>query len=513
MKCGLLTMMFVFGCGAIACAAERNAAAFAQQIDRQLDAHFAAAGIEAAPRADDAEFFRRLSLDLIGRVPRVAEVREFLADTSPDKRQRMIRHLLAHPRHAIHQANLWRAELLPEANSDRQAALLQKGFENYLTDQFRQRVRYDQLVRQLITVPLPTLDQPAEPILRDPERANPLAFIAAKGKPENVAASVTRTFLGIRLECAECHNHPFAHWSQEQFWNQAAFFGGLKKNGSGLLEPLREDRASRTVVYEQEKKTYAARLLDQQVDVIASDRSGREILADWLIAPANPFFARAGANRVWGQLFGVGLVEPVDDFHDENPASHPELLGEIGKEFAASGFDLDYLTEAICLTNAYQRTSARTHASQDNTKLPARMTAKGLTGEQFFDSLALVVGYRDEPDQGRARREFLSRFARLTAPSEPETSVQQALTLLNGRFIAAATNPRTNPTLIAVLETPGLREVDRLETLFLATLGRLPTAEEVTKLKAANTTSSDAANYYADVLWLLLNTAEFRLNH
>ncbi|WP_254508498.1 DUF1549 domain-containing protein [Anatilimnocola floriformis] len=512
MKFSLLLMVLFTFAAEFAFAAERDAAALAQRIDRQLDAHFAAAGIEVAPRADDAEFFRRLSLDLIGRVPRVAEVREFLADPAPDKRQRMIRTLLQHPRHAIHQANLWRAELLPEANSDRTAALLQRGFENWLAEQFRQRARYDQIVRQLITVPLPPLDQPAEPILRDPERANPLAFIAAKGKPENVAAAVTRTFLGIRLECAECHNHPFASWSQEQFWNQAAFFGGLKKSGAGLLEPLREDRTSRTVIYEQDKKTYSARLLDRTTDAVADERSGREVLADWLIAPANPFFARAGANRVWGQLFGVGLVEPVDDFHDENPASHPALLAEIGQGFATSGFDLDYLTEAICLTNAYQRTSARTHASQDNTKLPARMTAKGLTGEQFFDSLALVVGYRDEPDQGRARREYLSRFARLTAPSEPETSVQQALTLLNGRFIAAATNPRTNATLIAVLQTPGLSDSDRIETLYLATLGRLPTAEEVTKLKGARK-DVETDTFHADVFWLLLNTAEFRLNH
>lgn len=444
----------------------------------------------------------------------MSEVRAFLANDRPNKREQLINDLLADPRHAIHQANLWRAELLPEAASDRQAALLQRGFENWLVQQFRQKVGYDRLTRELITVPLPAVGQPAEPILRDPERPNPLAFIASKGsRPENVAAAVTRTFLGMRLECAECHNHPFAKWTQEQFWNQAAFFGGLKKSGSGLFAPLNEDPAILTVHYEHEKKSYSAELLTGEAlpDV---KRSGREMLAAWIVAPSNPFFAKAGANRIWGQLFGAGLVEPVDDFHDDNSPSHPALLDELAGEFAASGFQPDYLLTAICLTDAYQRTSARTDPIQDKIRLPARMTVKALTGEQFFDSLSLAAGQQDQQDGGRARREFLSRFARLTAPSEPETSVQQALTLLNGNFIAAVTNSKQNPTLIAVRETPGLTDPQRIETLYLATLSRPPTNVELERLAAARATNnSDADEFYSDLFWLLLNSAEFRLNH
>jgi hypothetical protein len=492
----------------------RDPEALARRIDEHINSALRQAGVEPAPRADDAEFLRRVYLDLTGRILRAAEVREFLADESPDKRKRIIATLLAHPRHAVHQANVWRAELLPEATSDRQAALLQPGFENWLIQQFRQKVSYDRLARELITVPLPAVGQPAEPILRAPQRPNPLAFIAAKGsRPENIAAAVTRTFLGIRLECAECHNHPFATWTQEQFWNQAAFFGGLQKQGSGLFAPLNEDPNCLTVTYEQEKKVYDAAFLTGE-SLPAQPRSGREMLANWLTSPGNPYFTKAGANRIWGQLFGVGLVEPVDDFHDDNPPSHPELLADLAREFAAGGFQPDYLITAICLTDAYQRTSARTDPSQDKTPLPARMTVKGLTGEQFFESLSLAVGYQDHMDGGRARREFVSRFTRLTAPSEPETSVQQALTLLNGRFVATVTNPQKNPTLIAVRETPGLTEQERIEMLYLSTLSRLPTAAELDRLASARSASgNDEGEFYADLFWLLLNTAEFRLNH
>lgn len=479
--------------------------ALARQIDEHLAARWRREKIIPAPAADDAEFLRRAYLDLTGRIPRPADVHEFLADSSADKRDALIDRLLEDPRYAVHQSNVWRAELIPETAADRQAALLQRGFENWLAEKFRARTSYDRLVRELIAVPLPHDKQPAEPVLRDPERPNPLAFLAAKNaKPENLAAAVTRTFLGVRLECAECHDHPFAKWSQAQFWQQAAFFGGITKQGTGLFAPLVEVRARRSVVSPHDETSYAALLLDGGEPQWSAERSSREYLADWITARDNPFFARAGANRIWGQLFGVGLVEPVDDFHDDNPPSDAELLELLAASFAESGFDVAHLTQAICRTEAYRRTSERTDPSQDETRLPARMTVKGLTGEQFFDSLALATGHRAEQDKGAAQRQFLNRFARLSPPGEPETSVQQALTLLNGSFVAWATDERRNPTLIAVTQTPGLTDEQQIEALYLATLSRKPTYAEAARL---------ADQSCGDVFWLLLNSAEFRLNH
>jgi hypothetical protein len=491
-------------------------AELAARIDGRLETHWQVDKVHPAPASDDAEFLRRAYLDITGRIPRPADVYAFLDDTSADKRRRQIDWLLEDPRFAVSLANVWRAELLPEAGSNRDAALFQVGFESWLIQRFRAGARYDQLVRELLTTPIAAEGQGKEPVLRDPSRPNPLAFFAVKeARPENLAAAVSRSFLGVRLECAQCHNHPFATWKQDQFWSQAAFFAGIRKQGDGLFAPLTEDAGRRQVTPPDGRKPRQAEFLDGSTPRWESGRGPRAVLADWVTAPDNPYFARAAVNRIWGHFFGVGLVDPVDDFRDSNPPSDPELLDDLARTFVASGYDLRYMIQGICLSRAYQRTSARTDASQDGTRPPARMTVKALTAEQFFDSLALATGYRDEQDRGAARRQFLTRFALLGPAGEPETSVQQALTLLNGPFVAWATDPDKCPTLIAVARTPGMSLVQRIEALYLATLGRRPSAAELERLErhVRRADPYREAERLADVFWTLLNTAEFRLNH
>jgi hypothetical protein len=484
----------------------------AARIDERLQARWKADKVRPAPRADDAEFLRRAYLDLTGRIPRPADVHAFLADRSADKRQKLIDRLVEEPRFAIHFANVWRAELLPEAASNPQAALLRPGFENWLRQQFRAGVRYDRLVRDLLTVPIAP-GSAGEPVLRDPDRPNPLAFFAAKdARPENLASAVSRTFLGIRLECAQCHDHPFARWTQGQFWSQAAFFAGLKKQG-GLFAPLTETVALRELVPPGKRKPRQAEFLAGGKPNWQAGRPGRAVLAEWITAADNPFFARAAANRMWAHFFGTGLVEPVDDFRDDNPPSDPALLDDLARGLATSGFDLTFLVRSICRSQAYQRTSARTDPSQDRGRPAGRMTVKALTGEQFFDSLALATGYRESQDRGLARRQFLSRFALAGPAGEPETSVQQALTLLNGNFVAWATDPQRCPTLLAVTQSPWMTTRERIEALYLATLSRKPTAKELDRLERHVGKAGREAQRLADIFWVLLNSAEFRHNH
>jgi hypothetical protein len=488
----------------------------AARIDGHLERAWRAEKVQPAPPADDAEFLRRAYLDLTGRIPLPADVHKFLVDRSADKRAKLIDRLLADPRFAHHQANVWRAELLPEAAAGGGARLFQPGFEAWLRQRFRAGVRYDELVRELLTVPIAPAGREPEPVLRDPERPNPLAFFAVKeAKPENLAAAVTRTFLGVRLECAQCHDHPFAKWKQDQFWRQAAFFAGLRRRGPGPFASLNEVADRRELSPAHSGKPLQAEFLDGARPDWKPDRSSRAVLADWVTSPDNPFFARAAANRVWGQFFGKGIVEPVDDFRDDNPPSHPELLDDLAKTLVEARFDLTHLMKGICRSRAYQRTSARTHPSQDGSPLPARMPVKALTGEQLFDSLARATGYRDEQDKGAARRQFLTRFSLTSAASEPETSVQQALTLLNGRFVEWATDPESCPTLLAVTQTPGMTVTERVEALYLATLGRKPGGAELGRVRRHLEAGGSArqAERLADVFWMLLNTAEFRLNH
>jgi hypothetical protein len=491
-------------------------AELAARIDKRLEAHWEAERIQPAPLADDAEFLRRVYLDITGRIPRPAEIHEFLADRSAGKRHKLIDRLLEHPRFAVHFANVWRAELLPETASNPEAREFQRGFENWLRERWRAGVTYDRLVHELLTVPIAADGRNAEPVLRDPARPNPLAFFAVKeARPEQLAAAVSRTFLGIRLECAQCHDHPFARWKREQFWNQAAFFAGLRQRGAGVFASLNEAAQVHELISPAGGKPVQALFLDSARPKWQAARGARLVLADWLVSPENPYFARAAANRLWGYFFGTGLVDPVDDFRDDNPPSDPELLDDLARSFSASGFDVSFLIRAICLSRAYQRTSARTHPSQDSTRLPARMAVKALTGEQFFDSLSVATGYRVEQDKGAARRELLSRFALAGSTGEPETSVQQALTLLNGRFTAWATDPDKCPTLIAVTQTPEMSLSQRIEALYLATVSRKPDGETLERLQrhVRQVSAEREAERLADIFWMLLNTAEFRLNH
>src|SRR5262249_22753620 len=201
---------------------------------------------------------------------------------------------------------------------------------------------------------------------------------------------------------AQCHDHPFARWERDQFWNLAAFFAGIERQGEGVFAPVSDDRR-RELTIPNTKRSVKTAFLDSREPTSAAGANPRAVLATWVTAKDHPFLARAGANRVWGHL--VGIVDPVDDFNDANAPSHPELLDELAREFADADFDLKFLIRAVCRTKVYQRTSARTHPTEDDLRLLARMPVKGLTGEQFFDSLAMATGYREPAGPAHARRQ------------------------------------------------------------------------------------------------------------
>src|SRR5262249_4872570 len=217
-------------------------------------------------------------------------------------------------------------------------------------------------------------------------------------------------------------------------------------------------------------------------------------LADWIASGDNPYFAKAAVNRVWAHFFGVGITEPVDEPSDDNPPSHPELLGELTKEFVAHKFDLKFLIRAIVNSRTYQLSSTQTDPSQQDARNFGRMALKGLTAEQFFDSLALAVGYTDQNTGqvrvggaagGSPRAEFLNKFSNFADKrTEYHTSILQALALMNGRFIADATSEDVNRsvTLTALIDAPFLTNTQRIEALYLATVSRKPRPEEMSRL-------------------------------
>lgn len=492
--------------------------ASAAAIDGELERRFAAEGIVPAPRAGDAEFLRRVSLDLIGRIPAPAEIRSFLSDPDPGKREALIARLLDDAEHAQHFARVWRSLLLPEAATDRQVRYLQPGLEAWLREHRDRDSGFDVITRELLAVPVASAGQPPQMVLTDLRAPNPLAYIASKeADPAKLAAATARLFLGIRLECAQCHDHPFDRWTHADFWSQAAFFAGLQRKGSGPFAPLLERPNVSSITPMESQVPVSAAFLTASGPVVKAP-SPRVQLAEWMTSAENRQFAQALANRLWGQLFGVGLVDPVDDFHDQNPPSHPEILDLLAEECIASGFDLDHLYATLCLTRAYQRTSRQTDASQAERTF-SRMAVKAQSGDQFFDSLAQAVGYASpgaeiDRDEDPVRRTFLDLFADQDSSGAPETSVATALALMNGAVTADASTPGRSPRLAALTGDSTLDTPSRIEALLLLTVSRPPDAEELSALVShVGPEDEGYAARLGDVFWMLLNSTEFRWNH
>jgi hypothetical protein len=517
-----LAALLVAPCSACA-GAPPDPYAVAARLDRAIDGPLQLNAIKPAGPIDDAKFLRRASLDIAGRIPTTEEVRSFLADRRPDKRRQLIQALLKGPDYVNNSVNFWRALLLPEAAANADMRGLQAGFDAWLRTAFRENKRYDKFVYELVAAPLGTI--PEQPAAANEVRPNPLAFFTAKdGKPENLAAAVSRTFLGVQIECAQCHDHPFAKWGRDHFWGMAAFFGGIERKGDGAFDPAaREIVDRRELIIPNTERVVQATFLDEHQPEWKFKTSPRVTLAKWMISPGNKWFARALVNRLWAHYFGYGIVDPIDDFNDKNAPSHPALLDDLAQAFIASGYDLHFVVTAITATQAYQRDSAITDPSQLAPRTFASMPVKGLTGEQLFDSLALATGYRPpneanldvEAPATPARRDFLEKFALPGRKVSPQTSILQALSLMNGRLVANATDIKKGATLAIIAKAPNLALPERIECLYFATLSRKPTDAELCRVlrHIGGDEKEKLQQGLSDVLWVLLNSAEFRLNH
>jgi Protein of unknown function (DUF1553)/Protein of unknown function (DUF1549) len=497
----------------------------ADRIDQLIEAKLREKEIQPSPLGDDAEFFRRLSLDVGGRIPSVMDARLFFGDKSSDKRHKAVDKLLDSPLYSTHFAAVWRTLMVPDNNSQF-AQNSGPQLEAWLKARLRENTPYDKMVREIITTPV--VPNRAAMTSRKAGEPTPLPFYQAQEmKPENLAGATARLFLGVKLECAQCHNHPFAKWKREQFWEYAAFFSGIQTPpGQGGFMATNDLTDKRDIKISGTDKVVQARFLNGSEPKWASKTSTRETLADWVTAPDNPYFARAAANRTWAHFFGIGIVEPLGEESAENPASHPELLDELARQFALHDFDMKYLMRAIGYSKAYQRSSDSDSAAPPDPRLFSRMSIKGLTAEQLYDSIVEATRYNEvEPvnaprgfvQLNSARAEFLGRFSNNTDKrTEFQTSILQALALMNGKFVSDATSVQKSVTLAGVIDAPWMKTTDKVEALYLAALSRKPKAEELerlTKYVDRGGPSGDKEKALADVFWALLNSSEFILNH
>lgn len=500
------------------------------KIDRLIQEAQKREGVIPAPRSTDAEFMRRVSLDLTGKIPAVAELRRFLADQSPQKREQLVDRLLASPGYTVHFTNVWRDLLLPEITTNLQFRGQVPEFEAWLRSKFQENTPYDVLARQIINSPLGAnpQNQSGEPVQELTPRAY---YIVKQLKPENLAAGTSRAFLGVRIECAQCHDHPFDSWKQQQFWEYAAFFSNIDQpqpNQIATALNLRESGGRPQIKIPDTNRLVDATFLDGiQPEWDQGQSAPRRQLADWITDNDNPYFAKATANRVWSLFFGRGFIDPVDDFSSTNRASHPQLLELLANSLREHEYNLKFLVREIVNSQTYQLTSRETDSSQSRPEWYGKMPTRGLTAEQIFANLVQATGFfrqTSEVDpflfsQGNNSPEAeIGDLFQTDAENQldPRATILQALALMNGAFMTNATSLEQSDVFTAIVEFPQLTVSAKIEAFYLCTLSRFPTDSEIKRLTeyvSTAKTEDDKTHAYSNLFWALLNSSEFLLNH
>lgn len=499
-------------------------------IDQFIDEKLQRLHIQPSAPVGDAGFLRRVSLDLTGQTPAPEQVRAFVSDPAPArlKRSRAIDKLIASPAFVDH----WTVKFADLLQNNRKY-LGEKGayaFQEWIRQNIAANTPYDKFVKELLLSRGSSYDNPAANFYR----------VTRESKP--TMEKTTQVFLGVRMVCAQCHDHPFERWTQNQYFEMAAFFSavGLRPGYEVGEEIIYDQRQEYDLKHPKDGRVVkpnflvAATLASTQPTAIPSDAHRREALADWVTSKHNPFFARSTANRVWSYFFGRGIIDPVDDIRASNPPSNPALLEALTKDFVASGFDLRHLMKTITNSRTYQagiETNEWNEMDRDNFShaVPRRLSA-----EQLMDALTLATGVRprlpEVPPETKAaqfvdphigKEGFLDLFGRPARESACECerrsdlSLPQALNLVNGKTISDAVADSNGRITKAILSGRPDREL--IEELYLASLSRVPTAEEteqaVKYLSGSGENEGGRAERSQDLLWALVNSKAFLYNH
>jgi hypothetical protein len=489
-------------------------------VDDKLIAKWKDLGLTPSPLCSDEDFYRRIHLDIIGTLPSPASIKAFLADKSPDKRSRAIDQVLAHPEFVDFWTLKW-GDLLRINRTQ----LNEKGmwsFDNWIRTAIRENKPIDEFVRDIVTAEGSTFTD------------GPANFYRVGNNATDWSEATSQLFLGIRLQCAKCHHHPWEKWSQDDYYGMAAFFVRLGSKNSrefGLFGGERITYLNSTGEINNPRTGAVVKPhpLDGSFTDDPFDR--RRKLADWITSPKNPFLARNIVNRFWGYLMGRGLVEPIDDMRATNPASSPELLDALAQDFINAKFDLKHLLKTIMNSRAYQLASTATPGNQADTGNVncTHYTIKRLSAEELADALDFATGTKEKypglPPGTRAIqlpdsevRSFLldvfgrpARKVSCECERSGQPNIAQALHLLNGDFLnrkIASTSGRIETLFKNNAPLPAI-----VEDLYLATVSRPPRAPEMEKALAWLKTAPTPKEGAQDLLWVLLNSREFLFNH
>lgn len=489
-------------------------------IDEHVFANLASLGIPPSPACDDATFLRRVTLDVTGALPSAAEVSAFLVSDAADKREVLVDRLLAGTGYADFFANKWTA-VLKNRRDDATDLVPNVAFHAWIRDGLMANKPYDQFVRELLGATGDIVGNP------------PVSWYKRVKDPKVQVEDLSQLFLGVRLQCAQCHHHPFDKWSQDDYYGMVAFFTQVGRSFSGVRgqDLIFHTRGQAQALNPQSGATVLPIALGSDLGEIPVDDDPRLVLADWMASPDNPYFAAALVNRYWKHFFGRGLVEPEDDLRVTNPASIPQLLDELREFFIESGFDLKQLVRLIVTSRAYQAAGPLAVNRRDLQNFSHAMPRK-LSAEVLLDAIDRVCETETRfanlppgtaavalPDASyTASTPFLRVFGRPANISACEcertqaASLAQSLHLMNaadlkqkltstqGRASRYASDPRPDSVKIHELYGVALSREPGLDELLVAE----------SFLLAADGTPQEA---YEDLIWSLINTKEFLFNH
>ena len=489
------------------------------EIDTHVYAQLKRLGFLPADVCTDSEFLRRAYLDAIGILPPSNVTRVFLADDHPDKRAMLIDRLLDHPHWADHWATKWSDLIRP--NDILVGAKMVYVLDQWTREQFRKNVPYDQFVRRVVSAEGNAVQNGASVVFRD------------RPAPEDVATLVAQVFLGVRIECARCHHHPLDKWSQQDFYQLAAFFGQVKQQGNrGSRGFTIYHSGEGEVKHPMTQKVMHPTPLEGQPAVFEPGADPRVALADWMADPENPFVARAAVSRVWGEFMGRGIVHPVDDSRVSNPPANEPLLDALARDFVKHGYDLKHLMHRIMRSRVYQLSSFATRYNALDTKNFSRYYRKRLPAEVLQDAVADLTGTPNnlvgmapstratEIWNNKIPSHLMDAFGRPVLLDDPpcdrvqDSTLVQSLHLMNSEQLHARITDKEGRAARLAADT-ALSMPEIIKELYLAAYSRYPTEDELANVQriVSNGLGASRRSAVEDIMSVMINSAEFVFNH
>ncbi len=486
------------------------------EIDRLVNQRLNFLHIEPSEISSDEQFLRRVYLDLVGLLPTEQEYTAFMQETSPDKRSKLIDSLIARDEFKDIWVMRW-AELLQIRTANGISPKALKLYDKWLRDYVHQGASIDKIVQAVIPASGGTIENPVS------------NYYQTETTPQLIAENVAQVFLGTRIQCAQCHNHPFDRWTMDDYYGFAAFFSQVGyKQANDPRELTVFDKKEGLIEHPVAGRTVVPLFLGDNAPPQVEGKDYRAVVAEWLASKENPAFAKNIANVVWSHFFGIGIVEPVDDFRVSNPPSNPELLEYLGKRLAEDDFDIKDLIREICNSRTYQTATKRTEINRLDEREFSHQKIRRLRAEILLDCICQATNAQErlpglppgaravEVADGMAAHYFLNTFGRsnrstpCTCEVKTSPTLSQALHLLNGE---STTGKIKEGNLIRDLLDQGVKPIDIARTIYRRCLTRECTDEEIKAIQGSLSDYKDPAEGLEDLFWAILNSNEFIFNH